>query len=259
MENRKLFIIFGNPVNHSKSPLMHNYFFKKENINACYTRYLLKNGEEIIKKFKELKIHGANVTVPHKEWAFKKADEIRGIAKKIGAVNTLINENGKIIGYNTDAEGFLEVVKDFDYKKVLIIGAGGTAKALSFVLPKAHILNRSKNRLKDFNGKITFTWDNFDKFDYDLIINTTSAGLNDNNLPAPISILDKLFKNAKYVVDVIYGKETPFLKLAKKYNLITKSGIDMLVYQGVLAMEYFLGKKLNRKKVAEIYFEILKD
>jgi shikimate dehydrogenase len=258
MKDKHLFLIFGNPVAHSKSPLMHNYFFKKENINACYTRYLLEDGKEIINKFRELKIDGANVTVPHKEWAYKLADEVRGIAKKIGAVNTLVNENGKIVGYNTDAEGFLEVIKDFDYKKILIIGAGGTAKALSFVLPKAHILNRNKNRLKDFKEKMTFTWDTIDEFDYDLIINTTSAGLNDDNLPAPTEILEKLFINATYAVDVIYGKETPFLKLAKKYNLITKSGIDMLVYQGVLAMEYFLGKKLNRKKVAELYFEILK-
>ncbi|GAX88183.1 shikimate dehydrogenase [Lebetimonas natsushimae] len=258
MENKKIFLIFGNPVSHSKSPLMHNYFFKKENINACYGRYLLTNGNEIISKFKELKINGANVTVPHKEWAYKEADEVRGIAKKIGAVNTLVNENGKIIGYNTDAEGFLEVIKEFNYKKVLIIGAGGTAKALSFVLPKANILNRSEERLKDFQEKVTFTWNNINNFDYDLIINTTSAGLNDDNLPAPAIILEKLFKKARYAVDVIYGKETPFLKLAKKYNLITKSGIDMLVYQGVMAMEYFLGKKLNRKKVAEIYFEILK-
>jgi shikimate dehydrogenase len=184
--------------------------------------------------------------------------KLEELQKKIGAVNTLVNENGKIIGYNTDAEGFFEVIKDFDYKKVLIIGAGGTAKALSFILPKAHILNRSKNRLKDFKKKVTFTWDTIDEFVYDLIINTTSAGLNDDNLPAPKEILEKLFINAKYAVDVIYAK-TPFLKLAKKYNLITKSGIDMLVYQGVLAMEYFLGKKLNRKKVAELYFEILKD
>ncbi|WP_236619544.1 shikimate dehydrogenase [Lebetimonas sp. JH369] len=261
MENGKLmFLIFGNPVSHSKSPLMHNSFFKKEKINACYTRFLLTDGEEIVKKFKELKIKGANVTVPHKEWAYKLADEVRGKAKEIGAVNTLVEEEGKIVGYNTDAEGFLEVIKDFKFKKVLIIGAGGTARALSYVLPDAHILNRSENRLEFFQkkGKVTFTWKNFKNFDYDLIINTTSAGLNENILPAPAQIIEKLFLNAEYAVDVIYGKVTPFLKLAQKYNLITKSGIDMLVFQGVLAMEYFLGRKLNRKEVVKIYFEILK-
>ena len=251
-----MFVIFGNPVNHSKSPLMHNYFFKKYGINECYGRYLLENGEEIIEKFKELNIKGANVTVPHKEWAFKLADEVRGIAKEIGAVNTLVKEGDKVIGYNTDALGFLEAIREFDYKKALIIGAGGTAKAISLVL-KADIVNRSENRLKSFKNKNTFTWNNLDTFDYDLIINTTSAGLNDDNLPMPEDLLEKLFKNAKYAVDVIY-KETPFLKLAKKFNLKTKDGLDMLAYQGILAMELFLDKKLNKKEVAKIYFEVLK-
>ncbi len=255
-----MFLIFGNPVSHSKSPIMHNYFFKKNNINKCYGRYKLENGEKIIEIFKKLNLKGANVTVPHKELAYKLCDEVRGIAKEIGAVNTLIKKNNKVIGYNTDAPGFLEAIKEFDYKNVLIIGAGGTAKAISLVLPEAHILNRSENRLKYFKlkNKNTYTWETFNKFDFDLIINTTSAGLNDDNLPAPKVILEKLFKNAKYAVDVIYGKETPFLKLAKKYNLETKTGLDMLVYQGVLAMELFLGKKLDKKETARTYFEILR-
>ena len=252
-----MFVIFGNPVNHSKSPLMHNYFFKKYGINECYGRYLLENGEEIIEKFKELNIKGANVTVPHKEWAFKLADEVRGIAKEIGAVNTLVKEGDKVIGYNTDALGFLEAIQEFDYEKALIIGAGGTAKAISLVL-KADIVNRSENRLKSFKNKNTFTWESLDKFDFDLIINTTSAGLKDDLLPAPKELLEKLFKNAKYAVDVIYGRDTPFLKMAKEFNLYTKTGLDMLVYQGILAMELFLGKKLNKKEAAEIYFEILR-
>ena len=255
-----MFLIFGNPVSHSKSPLMHNYFFKKEGINECYGRYCLEEGSEIINKFKELKIKGANVTVPHKEWAFKLADEVRGIAKEIGAVNTLVKEGDRVIGYNTDAPGFLEAIKEFDYKKPLIIGAGGTAKALSLVLPNAHILNRSAKRLEYFKNKnkTVFTWDEINNFDYDLIINTTSAGLSDESLPTPEDLLKKLFTNAKYAVDVIYGKETPFLKLAKKHSLKTKSGIDMLVYQGVLAMELFLGRELPREEVAKLYFEILK-
>jgi len=253
-----MFAIFGNPVAHSKSPLMHNYFFKKEKLNHCYGRYLLENGENIIKKFKELKLNGANVTVPHKEWAYKLADEVRGVAKEMKAVNTLVLENGKIIGYNTDGPGFMEVIKEFDYKKPLIIGAGGTARAISYLL-KADIVNRSENRLKFFKEKgfNTYTWDTFEFKEYDLIINTTSAGLKDDSLPMPKEMLERVFKNAKYAVDVVYGKETPFLKLAKKYNLITKDGLYLLVYQGILAMELFLGKELNKKKVANIYFDIL--
>jgi shikimate dehydrogenase len=255
-----MFLIFGNPVSHSKSPLMHNYFFKKMGINECYGRYRLQDGEKIIEKFKELKIKGANVTVPHKEWAFKLCDEVRGIAKEIGAVNTLVKEGNKVIGYNTDAPGFLEMIKEFDYKNPLIIGAGGTAKAISLVLENAHIINRSPQRLEYFKqkNKTVFTWNSFkDDIKYDLIINTTSAGLNDNNYPMPAEMLEKLFKNAKYAVDVIYGKETPFLKLAKENGLKTKTGLDMLIYQGILAMELFLNKKLNKKETEKIYFEAL--
>jgi len=255
-----VFTIFGNPVEHSKSPLMHNSFFKKMKLNHCYGRYLLENGEDIIKKFKELRLNGANVTVPHKEWAYKLADEVRGIAKEMGAVNTLVLENDKVIGYNTDGPGFMEVISEFDYKKPLIIGAGGTARAISYLL-KADIINRSENRLKFFKkrGFNTYTWDNFEFKEYDLIINTTSAGLKDENFPMPKNMLEKIFKNAKYAVDVVYGRETPFLKMAKKFNLATKDGLYLLVYQGILAMELFLNQKLNKKEVERIYFEILKD
>ena len=254
----KLFTIFGNPVKHSKSPLMHNYFFNKMGLNHCYNRFLLENGSEIIDKFKSLKIKGANVTVPHKEWAYKLADEVRGVAKEMGAVNTLVLENEKVIGYNTDGPGFMEVIKEFDYKNPLIIGAGGTARAISYFL-KADIVNRSENRLKFFKEKgfNTYTWDNFEYKNYDLIINTTSAGLKDDSLPMPKEMLENVFQNAKYGVDVVYGKETPFLKLAKEYNLKTKDGLYLLVYQGILAMELFLGKKLDKKEVEKIYFEIL--
>jgi len=253
----KLFTIFGNPVAHSKSPRMYNKCFKEYNLNNyCYTRTLLENGEDIIKVFKELKIYGASVTVPHKEWAYKLADEVRGIAKEIKAVNCLVLENDKVIGYNTDAEGFVESIKEFDYKSVLIIGAGGTAKALSLMFKDADILNRSEKRLKDFTNHTSYTWNTFKIKQYDLIINTTSAGLSDTNLPAPKNILEELFKNAKYVADVIYF-ETPFQKLAKQYNLKIKDGSDMLVYQGVLQFEKFVDFKINKKEVATFMKSVL--
>ena len=252
----KLFTIFGNPIHHSKSPRMYNKCFKHYGLNNyCYTRTLLENGKDIIKTFKKLKISGASVTVPHKEWAYKLADEVRGIAKEIKAVNCLVLEDDKVIGYNTDAPGFMESISEFKYNSVLIIGAGGTAKALSLMMD-ADILNRSENRLKDFKNHKTFTWDTFEIKQYDLIINTTSAGLNDDNLPAPKEILEELFKNAKYAVDVIYH-ETPFQKLAKIYNLKIKDGSDMLVYQGVLQFEKFVDFKIDKKEVAKLMKSVI--
>ena len=252
----KLFTIFGNPINHSKSPRMYNKCFKHYGLNNyCYTRTLLENGEDIIKVFKELKISGASVTVPHKEWAYRLADEVRGIAKEIKAVNCLVLEDDKVIGYNTDAPGFMESISEFEYNSVLIIGAGGTAKALSLMMD-ADILNRSENRLKDFKNHKTFTWDSFKPKKYDLIINTTSAGLNDDNLPAPKEILEELFKQAKYAVDVIYH-ETPFQKLAKIYNLKIKDGSDMLVYQGVLQFEKFVDFEIDKKEVAKLMKSVI--
>ena len=256
----KYFTIFGNPVSHSKSPLMHNRAFKTIDFNGCYTKYLLEDGNEIIKKFKSLNLKGASVTVPHKEKAYKNCDEVRGIAKEIKAVNLLILEDNKIIGYNTDAPGFMEAISDFEYKNVLILGAGGTAKALSLMMPQAHIVNRSENRLKYFREKniTSFTWEEFEIKKYDLIINSTSAGLNDDNYPIKKEVLEKLFENAKYAVDVIYT-QTPFQQLAKEKGLIVRDGSYMLVYQGVLAFEKFVfPKKVDKKEIAKSMFEAIK-
>lgn len=255
----KYFTIFGNPVSHSKSPLMHNNAFKKINFDGCYTRYLLEDGNQIIEKFKSLNVKGASVTVPHKEKAYEQCDEVRGIAKDIKAVNLLILEDDKVIGYNTDAPGFMEAISDFEYTSILILGAGGTAKALSLMMPEAHIINRSEGRLKYFKEKniTSFTWDKFEIQKYDLIINSTSAGLNDDNYPIKKKILEKLFENAKYAVDVIYTP-TPFQKLAKEKGLTVRDGSHMLVYQGVLAFEKFVyPNQIDKKMVANAMFEAI--
>ncbi len=242
----KLFTIFGDPVSHSISPLLHNIAIKNLNLNACYTRYHLLNGQKIIESFKNLNLSGANVTVPHKEIAYKGCDEIRGVAKSIKAVNTLVREKDKIIGYNTDAPGFYESIKSFKkIKNSLILGAGGTAKAIAFILREhsieATILNRSQNRLDFFknNGFNSFDWNNFKIENYDLIINTTPAGLKDSNLPFNETALNTLMKNSNYAFDAVYGKITPFLKLAQENSLIFKDGSDMLLYQAVLAFNLF--------------------
>jgi len=242
----QLFTIFGNPVDHSKSPLMHNLSFNGLNYRGCYTRYKLEDGSQLKEKFLKLGLKGANITVPHKEHAFNACDELDPFAQKVGAVNTIINKEGKLYGYNTDAPGFLKAISEFkDIKTVLFLGAGGTAQSTSVVLRDAGyevtLLNRSEKRLKKFqeSGFKTYTFETFKAEKFDLIVNMTSAGLEDELLPCPEEILEAILPQAKASIDVIYGKETPFLKLSKAHKKPTKDGSDMLLYQGIIAFEYF--------------------
>ena len=248
----KLFAIFGDPVSHSRSPLMHNSVFKNLNYKACYTRIHLKDGSKLKETFFNLGLSGANVTVPHKENAFNACDEVRGFAKTVGVVNTLINENGKLIGYNTDADGFMYAIEEFKkVKNILILGAGGTAKALASRFMQDNIqvtvLNRSEGRLSYFKelGCECSTWDGYKTAKYDLVVNTTSAGLKDEELPAPKEIIEDILNNTSYVADAIYGKLTPFLRLAQEKNITFKDGADMLLGQGVLANELFVNQELK--------------
>ncbi len=255
----KKFTIFGNPVSHSKSPLMHNAGFQALGFDAQYTRTHLLDGDDIKNTFMAGGFSGANITVPHKEFAFKHADILDPLAKQIGAVNTFVlQSDGKIKGYNTDALGFYESIKELKYiKSILIFGAGGTSKSLAVVLKSKNfavtILNRSSNGEDFFTsiGCLFYTWDNFESNQkFELIINSTSAGLSDNLLPAPQNILENLLTNSPYCIDCIYGKVTPFLELAKLNGCATKDGEDMLLYQGVLAFELFTNTKVDEKIIA---------
>jgi shikimate dehydrogenase len=232
---------------------MHNYSFHYLNYPACYTRYKLEDGTQLREKIFDLNITGINITVPHKEEAFKACDILDPFAKKVGAVNTIVKKEGKLYGYNTDAPGFLKAISEFkNIKSVLFLGAGGTAQSTSIVLRDAGydvtLLNRSEARLKRFQeeGFKTYTFKTFDKsLRFDLIVNMTSAGLEDQNLPCPQEILDSVVPNSVACVDVIYGKKTPFLILSESYKKPTKDGSDMLLYQGIIAFEYFTDHKFT--------------
>ena len=249
-------------MSHSRSPLMHNHVFKTLGIDACYTRTHLCEGSKLREVFFAKALSGANITVPHKEAAFDACDEIRGIANEIGAVNTIILENGRLIGYNTDADGFVAAIQSFGpLRNALIIGAGGTAKALATVLRQNKIepviLNRSSNRLDFFlqNGYGAYSWETFRPDSYDLIINTTSAGLSDDLLPLDTSLLTKLLSRARCAIDVIYGKETPYLREVKKVGLPFKDGSDMLLEQGVLANHLFMHSTVSTDTIRPIMKE----
>ena len=258
------FTIYGNPVEHSKSPNMHNAGFELLKINSNYTKTILEDGNMIKNDFLSNNIKGANITVPFKENAFKQADELDEFAQKIGAVNTYINNKGIIKAYNTDAPGFFKAISEFENtKNILLLGAGGTARAIAVILIKNNIkvtiLNRSSNN-RDFFINLGCRFFNHDdmrlqfsggglEFDYDLVVNSTSAGLNDDNFPAPLELLKPALKNADSAFDCIYGKMTPFLRIAKEYKLKYKDGEDMLLYQGVIAFELFTNTKATDKLI----------
>ncbi|MEN8717340.1 MAG: shikimate dehydrogenase [Sulfurovum sp.] len=256
LTTKNLIAIFGNPVAHSKSPQMQNAGLKHINFDAKYIKHHLENGETIKDIFNLNEYLGANITVPHKEHAYNNADKVEGLANKIKAVNTYIKKDGEVIAYNTDAPGFIKAIASFgEVKNVLLLGAGGTAKAIALALQEKNInvtvLNRSSGKLEFFKNENIkcSTWDEFETQDFDLVVNSTSAGLKDEYLPAPIEILAPVIKNASFAFDCVYGKITPFLSLASENNCEIKDGEDMLLFQGVLAFEYFTNSKADESVI----------
>ena len=252
----KKFVIFGDPVVHSKYPQMQNAGFKHINFDAIYEKFHLVDGNSLKNEFIKNEFSGANITVPHKEKAFLQADVVKGIAQKIEAVNTYVLQNNQVIAYNTDAPGFLKAIQSFGkINKVLILGAGGTAKAISLALQEENVdvtvLNRSKSKLDFFknHGIKSFSFDDFVNEKFDLVVNSTSAGLKDEELPAPKELLENVLKSSSFAFDCIYGRITPFLVLAKSFHNEIKDGEDMLLYQGVLAFEYFTNTKADNKLI----------
>ncbi|TLD81241.1 shikimate dehydrogenase [Helicobacter sp. MIT 11-5569] len=238
------FAVIGNPISHSLSPILHNHAFKTLEILGFYGRYLLDKNQSFY-HLRSLHLKGANITVPFKEIAFNSCDEVFGIAREIGAVNTIVFTGSKMLGYNTDALGFYLCIEKLAPKNALIIGAGGSAKAVACILKEKGIpptiINRSKERLKDFSNFECATFEAFKpKTTYDLIINTTPAGLTSDTLPIAEALLAPLLQEAKFAFDLIYGKQTPFLSLAQSLKIPNTDGKQMLIHQAILAFEIFM-------------------
>ncbi|MEE3743767.1 shikimate dehydrogenase [Campylobacter porcelli] len=252
----RYFALFGNPVSHSISPRLHNSALQGLGQSGIYGRVLLEQGSDIIAKFRKYNLSGANITIPFKESALTLCDELDKIAADIGSINTLVNKNGKIKGYNTDAPGFMMAILEFGkIDKALILGAGGTAKALAYILSingmDVEILNRSDKKSQFVNYKF-HTHSSFTPSGYDLVVNTTSAGLCKNELPCDEAILKDILSRSKFAFDVIYNRPTPFLNLAKDMGLKFKNGKDMLLYQAVLAFNLFYNNKFDELKITEL-------
>ncbi|OIK16628.1 shikimate dehydrogenase [Bacillus sp. MUM 116] len=267
---KKLFAVLGDPIGHSMSPVMHNDLFSFYNIDAHYLPFHVKpdNLGHAVRGLKAIGAGGFNVTIPHKSAIIPFLDQVDELALQIGAVNTVVNVDGKFVGYNTDGLGFLKGLTDIGLhiseSRVLIIGAGGAARAIYFAiaknLPKAvdltnRTVEKAANLIKDcpfpVSSKAISLTEAAEKIgEYDLIIQTTMSGMSPNLNEQPLS-LENLHGQA-LVCDIIYNPlETKFLQEAKQKDAKIQNGIEMFVYQGALAFEKWTGIFPDVKRMRE--------
>jgi len=251
----KKFFVIGNPIDHSLSPKIQNHWLKENSIDAIYDKIKL-DGPQIknfIQDIKEQKIAGCNVTVPFKKTVIPFLDKLSPEAEQTQSVNTITFDNGNLVGHNTDIVGFDTAIKKLNFsikdKKVLILGAGGVVPSIIFALKNMRvqeIIISNRTREKAENLKILFNdlkileWGNL--YDFDVLINATSLGLNNETINLDFSNLgtNKLF------YDVIYNPhETNFLKMGKQLGYRTENGKTMFVYQALEAFK--LWHKLEPK------------
>ena len=259
--------LIGDPVGHSMSPVMHNAAFREMGLDYLYLPFRVKKEDvgKAIDGMRALNFRGLNVTIPHKVAVIPLLDVLDPLAEKIGAVNTIVNDDGKLTGYNTDAGGFLHAllakgIKP-EGKNVVIIGAGGVSRAASFVLAdrKARlvILNRVEELdwAKELAGHITQTFgQKVDALELnrenlsgvlgkaDILVNATSVGMSPKISETPVAA--DLLRPGLVVYDIVYNPiETRLLKEVEAAGAKTISGLDMFVWQGALAFEMWTGQK----------------
>ena len=252
----KNFLVIGNPIEHSLSPKLHNYWIKENNIDAMYDKKQLSKNEikEIITEVKNEKINGINVTVPFKKSVIPFLDELTQLAKETQSVNTIFKKDNKIVGDNTDVGGFKQSLEYINYnvknKKVFILGAGGVVPSILKALEKlrvakVYISNRTKEKAKELESyyKISLGLETLDwgqSPDFDIIINATSLGLKNNdkieldyNKHKP-----KFFGKKKLFYDVIYNPDkTNFLLKGEELGNETTNGKMMFICQAQLSFK----------------------
>lgn len=273
--NTKLYCLIGDPVSKSLSPEIHNYSFSENEINSKYVALnVLKGGlKEAINGIRHLGIEGFNVTIPHKVDIIKHLDDIDEEAKFLGAVNTVKNENGKLIGYNTDGKGFINVLKDKNVdiknKTVAILGAGGAARAISIMLAKEGIkkiivFNRTAEKAKavieEIAEKFPKVVGSYEKLEMnssnlkniDILINCTSVGMYPKSDEMPID--PEMLSSETVVCDIVYKPlETKLLKRAKELGHITIDGLNMLIYQAILSEEIWFNQLIDKAIVIDYF------
>jgi len=266
----KICLIIGDPVEHSLSPAMHNAGYEALGIDNQFVflgaKVKVEDVETAVQAMRKMGIHGLTCTIPHKVVVMKYLDKIDETARKIGAVNTVLNQNGKLIGFNTDWQGVvipLEKVTKLPGKKVMVVGAGGAARAIVYGLlkrgAKVTIFNRTKekavNLAKEFNC-LSGDLNNQEEIkDFDIIVNTTSVGM--KPLENETSISTEFITEKQIVFDIVYVPfETKLLKEAKKRGAKIIHGIEMLLHQGTAQFEIYTGHKAPEKAMRKALLQV---
>ncbi len=244
----KRYLVIGNPIDHSLSPKLHNFWIKKYNIKADYSKLLLteKDLKSVINSIRDNKIDGLNVTVPFKKKIIPYLDTLTDVAKEANSVNTVYKLNNKIVGDNTDVDGFSKSLKAINFNPenhtAFIIGAGGVALSIIVALKKMgvskiKITNRTSSEInllkKKYQDLNIIDWGQNSKFD--IIINATSIGL-EKGEKLPLNFERE--QESKIFYDVIYNpKKTDFLLEGEKLGNKTENGMRMFIYQAQLSFK----------------------
>ena len=271
----RLAAVVANPIKHSISPFIHNSAFEVTNTNGVYLAWEVDAAElaETVANIRRYQMYGINISMPYKEQVIPYLDQLSEEACLIGAVNTVVNREGTLIGYNTDGKGFFKSLPSFKIsrKRLVLLGAGGAAKAILAqaildgvsqisVFVRSSSMEKTRPYLEKIQNATGFRVDLFaleDRQDLqdsithaDLLVNATSVGMDGTSQPIPSSIVlpDKLL-----VADVIYQPfETPFLKWAKEQGNQSINGLGMLLYQAAEAFELWTGKEMPTDQIWEL-------
>jgi len=270
--------VIGDPIEHTMSPAIHNAAFIQTGLDYVYIPFHVKEKElgKAIDGMRALNVRGLNVTLPHKVTIIPFLDELDSLAEKIGAVNTVTNDEGILKGSNTDASGFLQALLERGIepkgKKVIVLGAGGASRAISFILAErgAHlvILNRRLERAVELAGRLLTTFSKEVRAlkliaenltwaleEADILINTTSMGMSPNISETPVP--SNLLRSGLTVSDIVYNPiKTRLLREAEEAGAETISGVDMFVWQGALSFERWTGVKAPIKLMRD---EVIKE
>ncbi|MDR7072828.1 shikimate dehydrogenase [Fictibacillus barbaricus] len=270
-------LVIGDPIEHSLSPAMQNEAFKQSEISGHYEKQRIKPEElkNFIQSIRNSDYKGFNVTIPHKVAIMPFLDEIDAEAKKIGAVNTVVNKNGRLVGYNTDGIGFLlglkeKLTRPLNELNVLLIGAGGAARSIAYALLKEEpkrlsVANRTTERLVKLLNDLgnpnveALTLKEAETLlcHFDVLINTTNAGMYPDLNSVPLK-LEHLKSNA-VVSDIVYNPlQTKWLQQAEEKGAVTDNGVSMLVMQGAMAFEKWTGTFPDTNKMKQTVLKHLR-